>query len=126
MLLAIATLEHKAIWEDTNIERTFKTFWSAIKSQLAEGTLRCFITGKCPLPLNDIGSGNVARDLSSDNDVAELCGLTSMDIKVALKMICGLDTSACEQHLSIMKNYFSGYRFYRQEKNPNCITLKVP
>jgi hypothetical protein len=105
-------------WQGTAAEATFKSFWSTVKSLLGptKGISRTFITGISPLSLTNVGSGfNVARNISSDKNVAGLCGLTRTDIEAALKEVGGSDTNAYEKHLSIMTNYFNGYHFCDRE-----------
>ena len=81
-----------------------------------QGISRTFITGILPLSLTSVGSGfNVARNISSDKNVAGLCGLTRTDIEAALKEVGGSDTNAYKKHLSIITNYFNGYHFCDRE-----------
>ena len=104
---------------NTDIEAVFKNFWSTVKSLLAlpEGIQRAFITGISPLSLTDLGSGfNVARNLSFDDDVSGLCGLTSTDLDAALKVVCGSDIEAYHKHISVMTENFNGYHFCDQKK----------
>jgi hypothetical protein len=105
-------------WEGTAAEATFKSFWSTVKSLVGttKGISRTFISGILPLSLAGIVSGfNIARNISSDKEVAGLCGLTRTDIEAALKEVCSSDTNAYEKHLSIMTIYFNGYHFCDQE-----------
>lgn len=102
------------IYEGTEVEATFTSFWSTVKSLLGpnKGIPRVFITGILPLSLAGIGSGfNVARDISFDKDVAGLCGLTRKDIEASLKKACDLDINAYKTHLSVMTRYYNGYHF---------------
>ena len=88
-----------------------------MKSLLSKGIEKCFITGISPLSLTDLGSGfNVSINLSFQAEVAGLCGLTHSDIQAALKTIHGLDSTACEGHLSAMAEYFNGYHFCKYKK----------
>ena len=106
-------------WDGTAVEQTFKSFWSMVKSLLdpTKGISRTFIIGISPLSLTDIGSGfNVGRNLSFDDDVAGLCGLTYTDIEAALKEVCGLDLEAYNKHLSVITEFFNGHRFCNQKK----------
>ena len=92
----------------------FTSFWSTVKSLLGpnKGISRAFITGISPLSLAGVGSGfNVARDISFDEDVAGLCGLTRKDIEASLKKACGSDINAYETHLSVVTRYYNGYHF---------------
>jgi hypothetical protein len=77
----------KTAWEDTDVERTFKSFWATIKSLSGDGLIRrIFITGISPLSLSNLGSAfNVSRNLSFHRDLARLCGLTYSDLGDALK-----------------------------------------
>lgn len=110
---------HNTTWDGTAVERTFKSFWSTVKSLLGptKGISRAFITGISPLSLTDNDSGfNVAVNLSFDDEVAGLCGLTHTDIKAALKEVCGSDLEAYHKHLSVMTEFFDGYHFCNQKK----------
>jgi len=103
----------------TAVEETFKSFWSRVKELAGptKGIPRAFITGISPLALSDIVSGfNIATNRSFDKDLAGLCGLTSTDIKAALKEACGSDLDAYQNHLSAMTEFFNGYHFCDQEK----------
>jgi hypothetical protein len=81
-----------------------------------KGIQKAFITGIAPLSLTGIGSGfNVATYLSSDEDVAGLCGLTRVDIEAALKEIYGSDLEAYRKHLSDMTTYLNGYHFCNEK-----------
>jgi len=108
---------HKTIWEGTAVEATFKSFWSTVKSLLSKGIERTFITGISPLSLSGVGSGfNVGRNISFDEDVAGLCGLTHAEIQAALGTVCGQDSEAYKEHLSAMTAYFNGYHFCDEKK----------
>ena len=105
--------------EGTEAALTFKSFWSMVKFLLGStnGISRVFITGISPLSINGIGNEfNVARNISFHKNVAGLCGLTHEDIEAALNEVCGLDTEACENHLSALTKSFNGYYFCRQTK----------
>ena len=104
-------------WEGTAVEQTFKSFWSTVKLLIGtDGISRAFITGISPLSLTDISSGfNVARNLSFDQDVSGLCGLTRTDIEAALKKVCGSDINAYNNHLAVITRYYDGYHFCDQK-----------
>jgi Predicted AAA-ATPase len=101
---------------DTLLVNTFKSFWSTVKLLNRRGGIqKIFITGLSPLSLTGVASGfNVAQNLSFDNELAGLCGLTSTDIKTALKKVLGEDSEAYQRHLSIMTKSFNGFYFCRQ------------
>jgi hypothetical protein len=102
----------KTEWADTEVARTLKSFWSTVKSLSGDGFIkRIFITGISPLSLSDAGSSfNIARNVSFDKRLAGLCGLTSLDLKIALRRICD-DEESCRRHLEEMKAFFNGYHF---------------
>jgi hypothetical protein len=106
-------------WEGTVVERTFKSFWSTVKSLLdtENGISRVFITGISPLSLTDVGREfNVAKNLSFLREMAGLCGLTRADIEASLREICGSDHEAYQKHLSTMTKCLDGYHFCDKEK----------
>ena len=101
-------------WGVTPYEITFRSFYTTVKSMLAHWIQRTFITGISSLTFSSIRSAfNVTRDLSFHKDVTGLCGLTSLDIQAALKMICGPDLKAYQDHLSSMTEYYNGFHFCR-------------
>ncbi|KIX05417.1 uncharacterized protein Z518_06289 [Rhinocladiella mackenziei CBS 650.93] len=106
----------KIAWEDTAIGRNFKSFWTTIKSWIADRVIRrVFITGISPLSLSVLGSGfNLARNMSFDRDLARLCGLTCSDLEDALKGISE-DPEARNGFLSEMTLSFNGYHFCNDE-----------
>ena len=104
-------------YDGSAVERVFKSFWLAIKSLLSpDGIEKVFVTGIAPLFLGGLGSGfNVATDVSSDEDMAGLCGLTRADIEAALEALCGSDNDAYKKHLQDMTTYLNGYHFCNQK-----------
>ena len=115
-LAQLKTVEgHKIAWEETAVGRTFKSFWSTIKSLGTDSIIeRVFITGISPLSLTGVGSGfNVARNLTFHKDLAGLCGLTCSDLENALTKICTL--SDCSKILAEMTAAFNGYHFCMNE-----------
>jgi len=101
---------HKTTWNSTAVGYTFRSFWSMVKSLFSEGIERVFITGILPLC---VGSGfNIARDLSFDQDLAGLCGLTSSDLIKVLNEIYKPDKpDTPDKHLSEMARCFNGFHF---------------
>src|SRR2546423_5479550 len=99
------------------VEGVFKSFWLAIKSLLStSGIRRVFVTGIAPLSIAGLGSGfNVATNVSSDEDMAGLCGLTRTDIEASLETLCGSDNDAYKKHLQDMTTYLNGYHFCNQK-----------
>ncbi len=106
------TAADKITWADTDVGRTFKSFWSTIKALGKEGPVRrIFATGISPLSLSILSSAfNVTRNVSFKLDIAGLCGLTYSDLEGALKEICQ-DSEACNSFLSEMTKFFNGYHF---------------
>ncbi len=108
--------EPNIAWEDTQLGRTFKSFWATMKALGIEGSIRkTFITGISPLSLSALGSAfNVARNLSFSKELAGLCGLTYSDLEDALNQIFkdGLDHS---DYLSEANKFFNGFHFCREE-----------
>ena len=80
---------HKIVWKDTEVGKTFTSFWSMVKSLCSEGIKKVFITGISPLSLSYVNSGfNIAKNVSFDPRLARLCGLTSSDLEKVLEKIC--------------------------------------
>ena len=103
-------------WIDTDVGRTFKGFWSTVKSFCTNGPIkRSFITGISPLSLTNIGSAfHVSKNLSFNKSLAGLCGLTRSELESVLKKIHP-SPQACDKHLKEMAAFFSGYHFCRDQ-----------
>jgi hypothetical protein len=70
----------------------------------------------CFAALSDMGSSfGVSRNISFDEDVSGLCGLTRSDIQAALG-VCGLNSEAYHRHLLTMTEHFNGYNFCDEKK----------
>jgi hypothetical protein len=109
---------HKTTWENTEVERTFTSFWSMVKILCSQDIRKVFITGISPLSLSSFGSAfNVARNMSFHQRLAGLCGLTSSDLKDVLKETCEDSETdkhnEINKHLSEMTKSFNGYHFCR-------------
>jgi hypothetical protein len=94
----------------------FKSFWNTLKTLWQGGDIpRIFVTGISSLSLTDVASGfNVSQNLSFDENLAGLCGLTRMEIEAALRSICSSDDDV-NYHLSYMTEYANGYHFCRSK-----------
>ena len=111
------TVGGQVAWEDTAVGRTFKSFWSTIKSLCGtEGIVRrIFITGISPLSLSNLGSAfNVTRNLSFNRALSGLCCLTHSDLEDAVKGIYK-ESESCNDFLSEMTKSFNGYHFCNDE-----------
>ncbi|KIX05369.1 uncharacterized protein Z518_06241 [Rhinocladiella mackenziei CBS 650.93] len=103
-------------WDDTQVGRTFKSFWSMMKRLCARGDIRrIFITGISPLSLSSLGSAfNVTKNVSFNKNLAGLCGLTYSDLEDALKGIYE-DPEVYNGFLSEMTKFFNGYHFCKDK-----------
>ncbi|RUS15345.1 hypothetical protein BC937DRAFT_92562 [Endogone sp. FLAS-F59071] len=71
---------------------------------------KCFITRVLPLSMADVTSGfNIATNISSKRELAGLCGLSSGDVRSALKTFCS--NGEVEKHFRIMVRHYNGYSF---------------
>lgn len=103
---------------DWEVDRVFRSFWSAIKSLLSvpNGIQKAFITDTVPLAFAHTGGRfDVATNLASNEDVAGLCGLTRADIEAALEKLCGSDIDAYKKHLQDMTTYLKEDHFCNQK-----------
>jgi len=101
-------------------EGIIKTFFKAIKDgSEGRGIDRVFLTGVSPVVLSDMTSGyNVTEDLSVDPDYHDLCGFTENELLAVLDQIAvvhHLDTVQVETALSLMRDFYNGYRFSFQQ-----------
>src|SRR4051812_2527573 len=88
-----------------NAESLLKDFWATVKSHMGRQMVyKCFITGVLPLSLADVTSGfNIATNVSGDEDLAGLCGLSNGDIRSALKLC--LKNQDVKRHFGIMVSH---------------------
>ena len=101
-------------------EGIIKTFFKAIKDgSEGRGIDRVFLTGVSPVVLSDMTSGyNVTEDLSVNPDYHDLCGFTEIELRAVLDQIAvvrHLDTVQVETALSLMRDFYNGYRFSFQQ-----------
>ncbi|RPA94024.1 hypothetical protein L873DRAFT_1478411 [Choiromyces venosus 120613-1] len=85
---------------------------------LPYGIRRCFITGISPLSLADNTSGgfNISVNMSFEEEVAGLCGLSRAEVEEALERICESKTDV-EGHLARLTKYANGYHFCNYRKS---------
>ena len=100
-------------------EGTIKTFFKAVKAGAeGRGVDRVFLTGISPVVLSDMTSGyNVAEDLSQRPRFHDLCGFTETELRVALDAVAvahDLDTGQVDTALTLMRDFYNGYRFTPQ------------
>jgi len=80
------------------------------------GIQKCFITGISPICLVNNTSGfNIAVNMSSKKQVADLCGLTHDDIEVALEKIFQFKPDVVTHHERLTR-YANGYHFCYSSK----------
>ncbi|QEP42697.1 AAA family ATPase [Ectothiorhodospiraceae bacterium BW-2] len=97
-------------------EGVIKTVFKAVKAATdGLGLERVFITGVSPVVMSDITSGyNVAKNISQRPHFAKLCGLTGeevMQLNQQIALECELPEGAAEEAMSLMQNFYNGYRF---------------
>jgi hypothetical protein len=113
------TFTNKFLQPDTGycgsaVDLVFTSFWLAIKALMElNGIQEVFVTGIAPLSLASLGS--ISTNVSSDEDMAGLCGLTRADIEAALETLCGSDNDAYKRHLQNMITYLNGYHICNQK-----------
>jgi hypothetical protein len=100
-------------------EGTIKTFFKAVKAGAeGRGVDRVFLTGISPVVLSDMTSGhNVAEDLSQRPRFHDLCGFTETELRVALDAVVvahDLDAGQVDTALTLMRDFYNGYRFTPQ------------
>ncbi|QEP42691.1 AAA family ATPase [Ectothiorhodospiraceae bacterium BW-2] len=97
-------------------EGVIKTVFKAVKAATdGLGLERVFITGVSPVVMSDITSGyNVAKNISQRPRFAKLCGFTGeevMQLNQQIALECELPEGAAEEAMSLMQNFYNGYRF---------------
>ena len=100
-------------------EGTIKTFFKTVKAGAeGRGVDRVFLTGISPVVLSDMTSGyNVAEDLSQRPRFHDLCGFTETELRVALDAVAvahDLDAGQVDTALTLMRDFYNGYRFTPQ------------
>lgn len=105
-------------WASSDASSLMKDFWATVKGMmgLQFGIQKCFITGISPLSLADNTSGfNIAVNMSFEEEVAGLCGLSRADIRDALMRFCKSQADV-DTHLARLTQYANGYHFCRYAK----------
>ncbi|MEA3644161.1 MAG: AAA family ATPase, partial [Lamprobacter sp.] len=97
-------------------EGVIKTVFKVVKMAAEGGALeRVFITGVSPVVMADITSGyNVAKDITLEPELADLCGFHESEIAVVLDQIiaeCGLPAAQAKEALDLMRAFYNGYNF---------------
>ncbi len=97
-------------------EGVIKTLFKVVKMAAEGGALdRVFITGVSPVVMADITSGyNVAKDITLEPELADLCGFHESEIAVVLDQIiaeCGLPAAQAKEALDLMRAFYNGYNF---------------
>ncbi|KAG0131609.1 hypothetical protein HOY82DRAFT_539353 [Tuber indicum] len=91
---------------------------------LPDGIGRYFITGISLLSLTDSTSGfNISVNMSFEEEVAGLCGLSRVDVEEVLEGICDSKTDA-EGHLARLTKYANGYHFCRYRKSELAVLTR--
>ncbi len=96
-----------------------KTVFKNIKAAGAgRGLDRVFITGVSPIVLSDATSGyNVAKQISLEPDLAELCGFREEEVAGTLHQIarqCAIPSEQADEALHLMRTFYNGYSFASQ------------
>ena len=106
------------VWATSEASSLLKDFWAVVKGMidLPFGIQKCFITGISPLSLVDNTSGfNIAVNMSFEEELSGLCGLSRADITAALKKICKTEADI-SRHVEILSKYANGYHFCHDRK----------
>ena len=63
---------------------------------------------------------NVATNVSFEEELSGLCGLSHEDVRAALQLpgVCNSEISKVQKHFDVMEKYFDGYHFYQHDKVP--------
>ena len=95
----------------------FRSFFATLKAGAGEsggGIERLFITGVSPITMDDVTSGfNIGRNISLNPDFNEMLGFTEAEARGLLELY--RDRGALDQDvdeaLSLMREWYNGYRF---------------
>ncbi len=100
----------------------FRQFFTVIKggtSGLGAGISRLFMTGVSPVTLDDVTSGfNVGDNLSLSSEFDEMLGLTEPEVQGILEYYhnVGYVSLEVEEALTIMREWYNGYRFSKRSQ----------
>jgi hypothetical protein len=103
--------------ELTSLDSFFKTFFKVIKAGTESGAIgRIFITGVLPITIDDLTSGfNIAEIITLKKNFHNLLGFTKNEVIDYLQTIYQeyqFSQSNFETVLTLLKNYYNGYRFF--------------
>ena len=83
-----------------------------VKSVSSEVDMKTFITGISPMAMTDSSGYNVCRNITHLKSVASIVGFEEPDIVRGLSELFPSDTSAVQNHLKVMKEWYNGYRMH--------------
>jgi hypothetical protein len=101
-------------------EGLLKTLFKVVKAAMeGRGLERVFITGVSPIVVHDMTSGfNIAKNITLDPDLNELCGFREEEIEPVLKQVgnlCGFSAEQGQEALTMMRTFYNGYRFVAEQ-----------
>ena len=104
-----------------------RKFYEAIKEGTKESVIdRFFATGITPITLDSLTSGfNIAKDLSTDFQFANMMGFTEADLKGILNMASEKSPLDIAKTIPELKRWYDGYKFNKAQKealyNPSMV-----
>ena len=102
--------------DDDSKMSSFRRFFSQLKiSHGRDSNLRSFITGVCPMALNEFTSGfNIAMDITYSLLYADLCGITKKDLENVIKNLDYHDKTI--NLVDLMIQNYNGYSFHPDQE----------
>ena len=95
----------------------YRNFFATLKAGTGRsggGLERLFITGVSPITMDDVTSGfNIGKNISLDLAFNEMLGFTEPEVRDLLEMYraCGAFNQDIDAALSVMREWYNGYRF---------------
>jgi hypothetical protein len=102
-------------------EGLLRTLFQTVKYALeGQGLERLFITGVSPVVVHDMTSSfNVAKDITFDPDLSELCGFSEAEIAHLLQQVgslCAFSPLQVDEAMMMMQRFYNGYRFFPDQQ----------
>ena len=91
----------------------YRSFFATLKAGTAGGAVeRLFVTGVSPITMDDVTSGfNIAANISLDSRFNEMLGFTEGEVRGILETYRENGAFNRDQALSVMAEWYNGYRF---------------
>ena len=95
-------------------QNLFRAFFATMKAKSSSLNMKIYITGVAPFALDNFTSGfNIARDLTNNENFAQLCGIEKDIVEKAIEELNYAGDK--EKLMDIIVENYNGYRFHQNQ-----------